>query len=237
MPKKGTQHHKPHHTNTQYTHISKNNTLYFSSNGHVNIGGFDVFKAEGKETNWTKIANLGTPINSSANDTYYILDEDMTSGFLSSNRIFDSKKTITDNDDLFQFFIKEEEIVLEGKIHEQSSATELVSNVMVTIYEVTNGGEYALNSNITPDGYYQFVVLPNKEYIVKTEKDGYEVGSFDINTGDYEGSSTIPLDLPIASQAAAKPSDVRDNPPGVDVVQVDANVDNQGSDKDPPCHT
>ncbi len=215
-------------------YVTKNNTLYFSSNGHINIGGFDVFKAEGKESSWKNVANLGTPINSSANDTYYILDEDMTSGFLASNRVFGSDKNQTDNDDLFQFFIKEEEIVLEGKIHEQGNATELVSNVMVTIYEVTNGGEYALNSNITPDGYYQFVVLPNKEYIVKTEKDGYEVGNFDINTGDYEGANNIPLDLPIASQAVTQPSDVRTNPPGVDVVQVDPTIDDQGSDVSPP---
>ena len=60
-------------------------TLYFSSDGHPALGGFDVFKSR-REQAWTEPQNLGTPINSSYNDIYYFLGEDGVSGYLSSNR-------------------------------------------------------------------------------------------------------------------------------------------------------
>ena len=47
-------------------------TLYFSSNGHPNLGGVDIFKAERKSlgtwTEWNTPINLGRYINTSQND-------------------------------------------------------------------------------------------------------------------------------------------------------------------------
>ncbi len=48
------------------------NTLYFSSNGHEGMGGFDVFKSEKLENGtWTNPVNLGYPINSPADELFY----------------------------------------------------------------------------------------------------------------------------------------------------------------------
>jgi len=60
--------------------------LYFSSNGHVGLGGWDVFKVNGLEKKWEQPENLGLPINSSADDFYYVLKPSRTGGFLVSNR-------------------------------------------------------------------------------------------------------------------------------------------------------
>lgn len=59
--------------------------LYFASNWHYNLGGFDIFKAVG---NWKKpssILNLGIPINSSENDLYYS-PRDQYQGLFTSSR-------------------------------------------------------------------------------------------------------------------------------------------------------
>ena len=49
-----------------------NKTLYFSSEGHYNMGGFDVFYAENIEENvWTEPTNLGYPINSTDDNLFY----------------------------------------------------------------------------------------------------------------------------------------------------------------------
>lgn len=213
--------------------VGTTRTLYFSSNGHPNIGGFDVYKSKGALTSWTKPEHLEAPINSSSDDAYLVLREDMNSGFISSNRTFGGEKTSTDNDDLFLFSIQEEEVVLEGKIHEDGNAANLIQNVMVSIFEVTSDGEYALNSNITPDGYYQFVVQPNKEYQIKTEKKGFQTGSFDVNTADFEGQSSISLDLPMESQNIANNNnsdnnDVRIDVPGQSDVSISDKVEIDG---------
>jgi outer membrane protein OmpA-like peptidoglycan-associated protein len=62
--------------------------LYFSSKGHNSIGNYDVFKVEITENNsFSEPVNLGMPINSAADDIFFITTKDENSGFLSSNRV------------------------------------------------------------------------------------------------------------------------------------------------------
>ena len=47
------------------------NTLFFSSYGHYNMGGYDIFRSSrGKNGSWSKPENLGYPINSTGNDVF-----------------------------------------------------------------------------------------------------------------------------------------------------------------------
>lgn len=61
--------------------------LYFSSNGHVGLGGIDIFEIPLSDTfGFTELKNLGSPINSDEDDFSFIIDEDTQKGFFSSNR-------------------------------------------------------------------------------------------------------------------------------------------------------
>ncbi|MBC8343952.1 MAG: tetratricopeptide repeat protein, partial [Bacteroidetes bacterium] len=65
----------------------ENRRLYFSSNGNINIGGMDIFKTTGEMKRWEEPINLGYPVNSCADDLYYVLNPDNKSeGFFVSNR-------------------------------------------------------------------------------------------------------------------------------------------------------
>ncbi len=47
-------------------------TLYFSSNGHPGMGGFDVFRVQKQDNGtWGEPINMGYPINSPANELFY----------------------------------------------------------------------------------------------------------------------------------------------------------------------
>ncbi|PCI96877.1 MAG: hypothetical protein COB15_08905 [Flavobacteriales bacterium] len=50
---------------------SKDTALYFSSNWHYGLGGFDIFKSKSNIPNFEKPENMGFPINTSTNDLYY----------------------------------------------------------------------------------------------------------------------------------------------------------------------
>ncbi len=65
---------------------SPNQTLYFSSYGHVGLGGMDIMKSIFANGNFNSPENLGPGINTSVNDVYYTLNKDYKSGTLSSNR-------------------------------------------------------------------------------------------------------------------------------------------------------
>jgi hypothetical protein len=62
-------------------------TLYFPSQGHKNMGWFDIFYSIKDENgNWSAPENLGLPINSVLDDLYFIATFDGKTFYLSSNR-------------------------------------------------------------------------------------------------------------------------------------------------------
>ena len=62
-------------------------TFYFSSNGHLGLGGFDIFKAGiDQYFNILYIDNMGYPVNSTNDDNALIFKNDSI-GYLSSNRV------------------------------------------------------------------------------------------------------------------------------------------------------
>ncbi len=80
----------------------RNKKLYFSSNGHPSTGGFDIFLAEGRPNNISKIKNVGFPINSPADDLYYYQNEDNVNGYFVSNRKTETHQSTRD-EDIFHF--------------------------------------------------------------------------------------------------------------------------------------
>jgi outer membrane protein OmpA-like peptidoglycan-associated protein len=63
--------------NEESPYVTKDgNTLYFSSEGHNSIGGYDVFSSKlGPDGNWLSPENLGMPINNGGDDVFYIPDQ------------------------------------------------------------------------------------------------------------------------------------------------------------------
>jgi tetratricopeptide (TPR) repeat protein len=59
--------------------------IYFSSKGHLGMGGLDVFYVRGEKNNWQKPQNMRWPVNSEGDDFYFIL-KNKNEGLLSSNR-------------------------------------------------------------------------------------------------------------------------------------------------------
>lgn len=67
--------------------IDDEGCLFFASNGHVGLGGLDVFETRMTEEGWTEPVNMGRPINSSMDDFGLVFrDKKRTEGYVSSNR-------------------------------------------------------------------------------------------------------------------------------------------------------
>lgn len=61
-------------------------TLYFSSDGHPGLGGYDVFQSELKNNEYQYSGNIGYPLNTSYNEIYFSVNSNDKTGLLSSNR-------------------------------------------------------------------------------------------------------------------------------------------------------
>ncbi len=89
-----------------YPYFRKDGLLFFASDGHVGLGGQDIFKSrQGKDGTWLKVENCGAIINSAYDDFGITFSDDLSYGFFSSNRtsgkgsddIYFFKKTNTSN--------------------------------------------------------------------------------------------------------------------------------------------
>ena len=67
--------------------LASDGTFYFSSRGHNSMGGYDIFKSsyDSASGEWSDPVNLGSPINSVAEDIYYTTEGKV--GYMSSSRL------------------------------------------------------------------------------------------------------------------------------------------------------
>ncbi|MDR2010760.1 MAG: hypothetical protein LBQ22_09790 [Bacteroidales bacterium] len=65
---------------------TEDSVLYFSSDWHQNMGGYDIFYIKGDFKDWGTVNNIGYPLNSAQNDFYYKIYPEEQIAFLTSNR-------------------------------------------------------------------------------------------------------------------------------------------------------
>lgn len=62
-------------------------TLYFSSNGNMSMGGFDIFYSKMKEDgSWGAKVNMGYPLNTTDDDVFFVLGADGKTGYYASSK-------------------------------------------------------------------------------------------------------------------------------------------------------
>lgn len=207
-------------------------SLYFSSNGHINIGGYDIIQVTGKGAEFSAPTNLGMPINSPADDNYYVHLYEGAQGFFVSNRMFGMDKVSTTQEDIFSFNVPIQRMMVKGQIYDLSSELPL-ENVEVALYEIQENQDARLwVSNNVDNGNYSFQVFANKNYEIRLEKDKYRVKTmaFQTNEGDksiYDINlfmEQLPNNNPIG---VASTDDIIDVPEATPETVVEQTVVNQ----------
>ncbi len=61
-------------------------TLFFSSQGHLSIGGYDIMYTIKEGTDWMVPRSMGIPLNTVEDDSYYVINSKGDKGFFSSGR-------------------------------------------------------------------------------------------------------------------------------------------------------
>lgn len=175
---------------------AKTRTLYFATDGKANIGGLDVYKSIGEENKWEPSINIGTPINSSADDLDFALKPDAKGGFVVSNRVGgQSLYNATCCDDIYEFtytdFI---ELIIAGKILDKKSK-ECVDNVNLKVF-IINGEEKYLSEEIKVSNCnFRFQLRPGFDYQIEGEKENFFNSTINISTKNNKKSDTLKHDI------------------------------------------
>ncbi len=166
--------------------------LYFSSNGRISAGGFDVFKSKGEKLQWEVAQNMGFPTNSSADDLYYTVAPSHGGGYFISNRMLAPQKISTIDDDVFYYGEKKINVSVSGLVTDANNP-DLggLADVNVKLFLE----DELLHDRMLADGQYKFKLKPKQSYTLEFSKEGYMVASFDINTEKFDRSEDITKDV------------------------------------------
>lgn len=156
--------------------------LYFSSNGWITMGGFDVFSADGGPSRYQNLTNLGYPINTSADEMYFIKDPSgKPDAYLVSNRIGSiALKNPTCCDDIWRIQY-EPKLVVIGKVVNREDNT-LIPDVVAKM--VNDNGE--MKTYNSADGNFAFSMSRKHNYVITGDKQGMSSTRATVNTMDVK---------------------------------------------------
>ena len=183
--------------------IANDGTLYFASNGHVGIGGLDIFSSKCVNGVWSQAKNLGAPINTNSDDFGYVIRKDNKTGYFCSNRPGGAG-----DDDIYSFSRSGK--ILNGITYNGYTGAPIGD---VTVQMNTNLG---LPKTITSaDGSFSFSAIANTDYNITATKPGFNDAQKSIHLTDSTGVVRIPmypegnikLDVIVLDKKSRKPLD------------------------------
>lgn len=186
---------------TPYFH-PLNRSLYFSSNGHPGVGGLDVFKSIGERSRWTEPEVLGLPVNSTADDLYFVVSRSGEEGFLASNRTGGTSiKHANCCDDLYYFIYPDHvSIQLNLELVNKVNTNETLDGAIMEILRPQEGEEEPiLIQQIMSDrsGKITTPIEAGYSYIIRVKKKGYLLEELDYSTENSIVSEEVNMRLEI----------------------------------------
>jgi outer membrane protein OmpA-like peptidoglycan-associated protein/tetratricopeptide (TPR) repeat protein len=143
-------------------------TLYFSSDGLMGLGGYDIFYAKLDETgSWSKPRNIGYPINSPDDEVGFFVSTDGTLGFFASNKYNGKGGWDLYSFDLYDAARPERVLFIKGNVKSGSSAEPLKARIELKNIETKRISEIPMD---TLTGNYVAVAPFNSDYIMTVKK-------------------------------------------------------------------
>lgn len=163
---------------------SDSKTLYFSSDGHVGVGGYDIFFSKYRNENWEIPKNIGYPINTDKDDLGFIVNTPGTKAYFASNKLKGVGGWDIYSIDMYDEIKPEKIILVKGYItdeHGYSLSDAKLDLINVENNVVTPGlvnqysGEYAVTISASSN---------TDEYLMVIKKDDYSFSSLLVETSE-----------------------------------------------------
>ncbi len=156
-------------------------TLYFMSNGHPGMGGFDLFYSRKQpDGTWGNPVNLGYPINTEADESTLVISLDGKTAYYASDRV-QSENNTTQKDkkatgmDLYSFELYPEArpqpvTYVRGNISDAATSEPLISRVEIVDMST---GEIHAAVNSDADGSFLITLPTGKNYAFNVSRPAY----------------------------------------------------------------
>ena len=168
--------------------IDEKGDFYFSSNGHLGMGGLDVYRLE-RDGGASKAVNLGFPFNSPYDDFSIRFDKELE-GYVTSNRSGGAGA-----DDIYWFNLnKIIQIDLEGGVY--NAKTRLpITGAKVTLTPAGDEANAVVVSS-GADGKFKFNLAEDADYNLTAEQTGFRPFTpMTFTTSGIDSSTTLTKDI------------------------------------------
>ncbi|MGL3001528.1 OmpA family protein [Flavobacterium sp. RSSB_23] len=169
--------------------VTKDNQLYFASDGHPGLGGLDIFTSKiNNDGSFSEVENDGAEVNSPKDDFGYYRDSEINKGFFSSNR-----DGGLGSDDIYRFTSKDKcKQILKGIVTDSATGEALAGVQMVLLNK-----QYKVIAETTTDasGYYTFDVNCRKTYHVRANKKDYTSKETKLKIAEVTGETKLDIQL------------------------------------------
>ncbi|MDD5571399.1 MAG: OmpA family protein [Bacteroidales bacterium] len=155
-------------------------TLYFCSNGHESMGGYDIFLSKLLvDGYWTTPENIGYPINTTDDDVFYDPADDGIHAYYSS-----SKNEGFGDQDVYMITIvkqKEKSVLLIGTVNDALSFRPLDANI-----EISDNTKNIIVANFNADrkGMFSITLPRGANYTMTATYSGYTTHTENFDIGE-----------------------------------------------------
>lgn len=164
--------------NETFPFMHESGLFFFSSDGHPGLGGLDIFACRLSQGKFSKIKNLGVPVNSSKDDFSFIMNEKQTAGYYASNL-----ETGKGSDDLYAYDVVKPLTfgkVIKGVAKDKQG--NILADVDVTLYN-DKGEPIMTVRSLAADGYYLFEVDDTEaDFKIGGAKEKFEGATVNVST-------------------------------------------------------
>jgi len=146
-------------------------TLYFSSDGWMGLGGYDIFYSKMDDHGlWTKPKNIGYPINSPDDEVGFFVSTDGMQGFFASNKFNGKGGWDLYSFELYDAARPEKVLLIRGNIKSEYSAEPVKAHIELKNLDTKKISNIPMDS-VT--GNYVAVAPFNSDYIMTVKKEGH----------------------------------------------------------------
>jgi peptidoglycan-associated lipoprotein len=171
-----------------FPYMRTDSVLYFASNGHPGYGGLDIFRAEMTPSGGWSVTNMGSPVNSAADD-FGITFGPGESGFFSSNR-----GDTRGYDHIFSFELPDLKININGWVLDKDE--EPVPNAVIRIIGNDGSNQKQVAKN---DGSFSFPLQRGVSYVMQAGAKGYLNAKQEFTSDIAEEDAEYDVDFILAS--------------------------------------
>ena len=179
-------------------------TLFFSSNGHPGLGGYDIFCTQKQmDGGWSKPENIGYPVNTTDDDLYFSPSGSGELGYMDKFIAGGNERRIYELEFYSETNPRKAQII--GIVDLESAGLPVERDVQISLINNNTRDTVTTFTIENINGEYSFRINPG-DYRVIFEKDGYEKRTEKLSVTTDDRDQTIELNtlLTIESKIAVE---------------------------------